>query len=294
VNAQNYRILYFTPPGFDQTGRRFPGPQAVQQEPSILETFVKVAGTALVVGGVSVALFATLRCSLWLRRARSPLFGVRQHTARRPELPADWTTDPAQNRKDRLLCLLQRTLPVHGATSLRWPWHRARQGNVWTVPFLVWSRWRLASLSHQSEVLPLSGLTNLSRGGRMSGGGGGGGDTWRPEPSTVVRKSEVGSQAGSGGESPPRPCDIVETTTLNSPVRSVVATLRAGDVLEVVLDPGPPRRLLAQRANGDVAGAITSPSMLQLIRCITDGQYQYVAEVLSMRGAICQVRIRPR
>jgi hypothetical protein len=126
----------------------------------------------------------------------------------------------------------------------------------------------------------------------MSGGGGGGGDTWRPEPTPVVRKSGLGEQGG--GERPSTPCDLVENTTLNSPVRAVIATLRVGDVLDVTLDPGPPQRLLAQRGNGDIAGSITSPSMLQLIRCITRGNYSYEAEVLSIRGAICQVQIRPK
>src|SRR4051794_29645106 len=109
----------------------------------------------------------------------------------------------------------------------------------------------------------------------MSGGGGGGEDTWRPEPTSAVRKS--GLQGEGGGERPAAPCDLTENTTLNSPVRAVIATLRVGDVLDVRLDLGPPQRLLAQRSNGDIAGAITSISMLQLIRCITEGNYQYEA-----------------
>jgi len=126
----------------------------------------------------------------------------------------------------------------------------------------------------------------------MSGGGGGGGDTWRPEPSPVASKSDGGSKGG--GERPSGPCALVETTTLNSPDRSVIATLRPGDVLDVEFQVGPPKRLLAQRDTGEIAGSITSPSMLQIIKCITEGQYQYEAEVLSIRGAICQVQIRPK
>jgi hypothetical protein len=123
-------------------------------------------------------------------------------------------------------------------------------------------------------------------------GGGGGGDTWRPQPSPVTSKDNGDSKGGK--ERPSGPCAIVETTTLNSPDRSVIATLRAGDSLEIQFQVGPPKRLLAQRTTGEVAGSITSPSLLQLIKCITEGQYQYEAEVLSIRGAVCQVQIRPK
>jgi hypothetical protein len=121
-------------------------------------------------------------------------------------------------------------------------------------------------------------------------GGGGGGDTWRPEPKPTPRP-----KGGGGGENvPPDPCNIVETTTLNSPNRTVVTTLRTGDLLTVVFQAGPPQRLVAEHSSGATAGSITSPSMLQIIQCITQGGHGYVAEVLSVRGAICQVRVRPR
>jgi len=63
-------------------------------------------------------------------------------------------------------------------------------------------------------------------------------------------------------------------------------------ILAVGYLPGPPRQLLAQY-NGSTAGSITSPSMLQIINCISQGR-SYDAVVLSMRGAICEVRIQPR
>ena len=69
--------------------------------------------------------------------------------------------------------------------------------------------------------------------------------------------------------------------------------MRAGDVLDVMFQSGPPQRLLAQQPSGTVAGSITSPSMLQIIQCITQTGIHYVAEVLSVRGAICKVRVRP-
>jgi hypothetical protein len=128
----------------------------------------------------------------------------------------------------------------------------------------------------------------------MSGSGGGGGndDTWRPTSKPVPRPK---GGAGDGGrEPPPDPCNITENTTLNSPDRTVLASLRVGDMLTVVFQPGPPRRLVAEQSPGVVAGSITSPSMLQIIQCISRDGHAYVAEVLSIRGAICQVRVRPR
>ena len=123
----------------------------------------------------------------------------------------------------------------------------------------------------------------------MSGSGGGGSDTWRPTPITP-NKPTGGDGGGGGGE--PDPCALVEVTNLNSPNRAVLATLRQGDLLEVVFQAGPPQRLLAQQPTGAIAGSITSPSMLQIIQCITTRGVSYVAEVLSVRGAICQVRVQ--
>jgi hypothetical protein len=131
----------------------------------------------------------------------------------------------------------------------------------------------------------------------MSGSGGGG--TWRPEPKPAPgRKGGAGgggsgTSGGGGGVSPPDPCNIIETTSLNSVVRTVLTTLRVGDVLDVVFIAGPPQRLVAQAAGG-IAGSITSPSMPQIIRCITQGGHSYEAEILSIKGALCQVQVRPR
>src|ERR1700693_3812498 len=106
----------------------------------------------------------------------------------------------------------------------------------------------------------------------MSGGGGGG--DWRPEPKPPPERKErdVGGGGGKGkvGGSPSDPCNIIETTSLNSVVRTVLTTLRVGDVLDVVFIPGPPQRLVAQ-ASGSIAGSITSPSMPQIIQCIKQG-----------------------
>lgn len=126
----------------------------------------------------------------------------------------------------------------------------------------------------------------------MSGGGGGG--PWRPEGPAPDQRDEGGGAGGDSRErNPEDPCAIFEKTALNSPDRTVLSTLRTGDQLAVVFDAGPPRRLLAQTNTGSTAGSITSASMLRIIRCISNGR-EYVADVLSVRGAICEVQIRPR
>lgn len=118
-----------------------------------------------------------------------------------------------------------------------------------------------------------------------------GGDTWRPEAKPASKPRGGGD--GGGGPVPPDPCNIVEITAINSPNRQVVSTLRTGDLLNVVFHAGPPQRLVAEQSPSVIAGSLTSPAMLQIIQCITQGGYAYVAEVLSVRGAICQVRVRP-
>lgn len=110
-------------------------------------------------------------------------------------------------------------------------------------------------------------------------GGGGGDDTWRQ---TTRRKKPKGADDD--------PCAIEEITTINSPDRAVLVLVRVGGDLDLILDRGPPRRLLARTPGGQTAGSITSPSLAQLIPCIQNG-VSYGLQVLSLRGAVCQVRI---
>ena len=125
----------------------------------------------------------------------------------------------------------------------------------------------------------------------MSGGsGGGGGSDWRPTATPTPK----GGGGGGGGKEPNNPCNIAEITTLNSPVAAVISKLRAGDLLAVVFQAGPPQRLVAEQSPGVLAGSITSPSMLQIIQCIRVEGVEYVAEVLSVKGAVCQIRIQPK
>lgn len=139
----------------------------------------------------------------------------------------------------------------------------------------------------------------------MSGGGGGGssrplGPTRTPNPpsgsadgtGTAGGAGTVGGDGpgvgggGAGGGSDP--CAIRETTVLNSPNRSVVSTLRVGDVLEVVVPTGNVVRLVARTSGGAIAGSITSGAMNQIIRCIQVGR-TYEARVQSVSGG--QVRV---
>jgi hypothetical protein len=85
-------------------------------------------------------------------------------------------------------------------------------------------------------------------------------------------------------------CDIVSLTNLNSPSAAVIGTLRPNDVMDVRLQAGPPRLLLAVTPAGQVAGSITCAEMARIIACIQQGEV-YVADVVSVRGGVCQVRI---
>src|SRR5690606_16082864 len=125
----------------------------------------------------------------------------------------------------------------------------------------------------------------------MSGSGNSGGD-WRPQPKPV--KVNVGSTERGGGSGGPDACAIIETTNLNSVDPTVLRDVRVGEILNVVYTPGPPFRLIAQTPAGTALGSITSTSMAQIIQCITQRGYEYVAEIRMIRGAICQVEVRPR
>ncbi|WP_207005353.1 hypothetical protein [Trinickia mobilis] len=126
--------------------------------------------------------------------------------------------------------------------------------------------------------------------GRMSGSDRGGSEVWRPEPKPVNQNK--GGAGGQGGGGVADPCVLSEVTNLNSVNAAVLQTVGVGDVLVVDFEPGPPRRLLAKTATGQTVGSITSPSMLQIIQCIATRNMTYVAEVLAINGAICQVKVQ--
>lgn len=125
----------------------------------------------------------------------------------------------------------------------------------------------------------------------MSGSGGGGG--WRPTNVSGPDPPDVGSDNGNAGPASKDDCGITETTTLNSPNRRVVSTLRVGEELDIELQLGPPRQLLATKG-GEVAGSITSPKSAQIILCIHGRGLRYIAVVSTIRGGLCRVEIRPK
>ena len=120
----------------------------------------------------------------------------------------------------------------------------------------------------------------------MSGSGGGRQSHTRPQPEPSGRG---GSQGGAESSDP---CDINEVTTLNSPNRAILSTLQSGDELNIELEMGPPRQLLAKRED-EVAGSITSPNSARIIQCIRSEHRQYAAIVLLIIGGRCDVKIQP-
>lgn len=121
----------------------------------------------------------------------------------------------------------------------------------------------------------------------MSGGSQGGGGDWRPGPG-----GSAGGSGGGGRGDPADPCELHEITNLSSPNPSVVRTLTPGDVLQVQLNPGPPRVVEVRDASGGIAGSITSAVLPRLVQCILRGR-SYEAEVRVVRGGIVSVAVRP-
>lgn len=124
-----------------------------------------------------------------------------------------------------------------------------------------------------------------------SGGGSGGDGDWRAT-AVPVPASPGNAEIGKDGPAAADPCAILEITLLNSVNAAVLASVKPGDLLMVVYQPGPPQLLLAQTQAGLTVGSITSPSMARLILCIQKG-YKYEAQVLGIRGGVCQVRVQP-
>jgi hypothetical protein len=108
----------------------------------------------------------------------------------------------------------------------------------------------------------------------MSGGGGGG----------YVGGGDGGRSGGGGSDD----CDIVEKVPLNSPKKAVLATLKVGQDLDVVLVN---KSLVARDKAGHDAGSLTPRSLARLIACIEEGN-EYLAAVVKVVGGACEVEIR--
>lgn len=94
----------------------------------------------------------------------------------------------------------------------------------------------------------------------------------------------------SGGTVSGGDCDIVEVVPLNSPKAPIVAKLKLGDKLSVEIVGG---SVVARDSAKNIAGSLTPRRLADLIACINKGR-EYVAIVRSLKGALCEVEVRPR
>jgi hypothetical protein len=84
---------------------------------------------------------------------------------------------------------------------------------------------------------------------------------------------------------------ITFETVLLSPRPKALAAVKTGEVLILKLDSQQDTPIVvATRKNGDAVGTIGSPHLVQLIGCMQEG-HKYTADVLSVQGGACQVRV---
>ncbi|MYI75501.1 MAG: hypothetical protein F4057_09360 [Acidobacteria bacterium] len=132
-----------------------------------------------------------------------------------------------------------------------------------------------------------SKVTDQRKQEAVMSGSGGGSSTSRSTVLPSGRPMQGGKGDQNGGDSGDL-CDITEDTTLNSPDRTVLATLRDGDELVIELHGG--RRLLAKRRDR-IAGSVTSARHANILQCMQQGR-EYKAVELSVKGGACRVRIQ--
>ena len=103
-----------------------------------------------------------------------------------------------------------------------------------------------------------------------------------------------GSGGGSWSEPSQDPCEkLTSETTLTSPVRTVIAQLSKDMLLDIEVNNSGGTRVVQALHKGNVAGSITSTIIQRIAECIENG-HVYVAEVLSVQGGACRVRVRIR
>ena len=108
----------------------------------------------------------------------------------------------------------------------------------------------------------------------MSGPSGGGGN-WVNEPTDDCAK-------------------LSEVTTLNSPDKDVLKTIKKNDELEIRLRPTGKSPVVEALHQGKVAGTITSSIIQRLAECM-EKDFKYVAVVLEdVKGAVCKVRVHSK
>ena len=103
-----------------------------------------------------------------------------------------------------------------------------------------------------------------------------------------------GSSSGDWAEPNQDSCEKLSSdTTLTSPVRDVIAQIAVGAVLDVRVDTIGTARVVRAVYNGNVAGSITSTIIQKIVECIDSG-HEYVAQVVSIQGGACRVRVHAR
>lgn len=118
----------------------------------------------------------------------------------------------------------------------------------------------------------------------------------RPSTVTSAQAWYGDPMSGSGpgytpGGPPTGDCDIVEKTPLNSPKSAVLTQLKKGDVLAVQASPDG-RSIVAAKDGVGVAGSLTPRRLADLLECLEKGR-KYKATIVELRGAFCEVEIRP-
>jgi hypothetical protein len=102
----------------------------------------------------------------------------------------------------------------------------------------------------------------------------------------------------SGGDWAPPSKDtcatLSEHTTLNSPDRTVLSTIKKGDKLSVEIQTVGTAVVVKALYQGKVAGSITSSIIQRLAECVEEG-YSYVADVTEdVRGGVCKVHVHAK
>lgn len=108
----------------------------------------------------------------------------------------------------------------------------------------------------------------------MSGGGGSG-----------------GPGGGFGPSDDRTPCDQLTFKTSIASPQPAADNLDVGDVLRVVLNPGPPVVINLVDGDGNAVGSLIT-HIADLLRCIQDG-FSYEADVQEINGGDFQVEVRP-
>lgn len=87
---------------------------------------------------------------------------------------------------------------------------------------------------------------------------------------------------------------LSEITTLNSPDKDVLKTIKKNDELEIRLRPSEKSVIVEALHKGKVAGTITSSVIQRLAECM-ENNFKYVAEVIDeVKGGACKVRVHSK